>query len=367
MTRALPLLLLALSGCELIDSLDSTSAGDWSLSTHPCLANRTDTLWMDDADTAFVACGSGTVGYGAFVTTNGGSSWELVDPALEDVRINTIFRGEDGLLYLGGTGSSGRRVFTYDGSTLATFYAAPTSGAQTWQTFQVGNFRIDADGRAVSESLTGSDVIYWSSDGAEPSSGYGWWGDAIPAGAQILDLELHDGRFYGSGSTISQPPYFYYEPSGGMGNAFAFEVVDLAAETDTIIRGEAWGLAMGEGGEALVAGVDEDADVAVLWFSDDPTTSGTWNLRSYNEITAPTRFYGACRSGDVLVAVGDYSQRTEAFMAVSTDGGAQWTTLDPPGPNDQPAGSLSTCQIVDDTLFVVGADGYFAAIDTADL
>ena len=37
-----------------------------------------------------------------------------------------------------------------------------TRGAQSWQTYQVGTFRLDANNRGVSESLTGSDVMYWA-------------------------------------------------------------------------------------------------------------------------------------------------------------------------------------------------------------
>ncbi len=344
--------------------------GPWFRGAHPCIGNRTDVMWFDDTETGFVGCGTTTEGYGLFGTADGGVSWGEVGPGtpLEDLRVSSISRGPDGVLYVAGTGYGGYRVMTIDGNELGEYYTTATSGAQSWETFHVGTFRIDSEGRGVAESLTGVDVIYWPTPTSDSVNGYGWWNEADVEGngAQILDLEVSsDDRFYGVGSTISQPPYFFYEPDGGMGGAFAMEAIQLS---DSRI-GEVWDLAIGPDDEMMLAGVDEGADRGVLWYNEgDPTDAGSWveydiepNVPDFP--TNSTRFYGACREGDLMVAVGDYSQEEDGIVVLSKDGGSTWTLTGPPGYSADTVGPINKCQIFGDEVYLVGMDGYFGILD----
>jgi photosystem II stability/assembly factor-like uncharacterized protein len=134
----------------------STPVDDaWMLSSHPCVGNRTNTLWCDDASTCFVGCGSTADGEGMYMTTDGGVTWNEPSTTpngfFETMRVNSISRSSDGLLYIGGIGLNNARVvsMTADGDLE---YVHESAG-QTWNSFQVGTFRRTSNGSAVSEYL----------------------------------------------------------------------------------------------------------------------------------------------------------------------------------------------------------------------
>ena len=373
------LLYFALLGCtEKHTDHNTTSDRAWTLYTHPCVGNRTDALWMDDSQNAYVGCGSTTEGQGLYQTSDGGSTWNMVSAPNDffaSMRVNSISRGNDGNLYIGGTGSNNARVVYLDPShTLQEFYLKPDSGAQSWQTFQVGTFRTDANGRAVSESLTGSDVMYWPNGGTgEYIDGYGWWNTSSieGGGAQILDLEVAGNQFYGVGSTISQPPYFFYEVDDGMGEVFSMSAVRLVSSGLSDFIGEVWDIAIDTQGDFLLAGVNQDADTGVLWYNNNsaPYDTSDWTLINVGDTISPdggnaTRFYGACRDGNTMVAVGDYSQKGDGLVYYSTDGGATWSA---PDTASEGIGVLSKCQIVDNMVYIVGEGGLFARLDLSKL
>jgi hypothetical protein len=351
--------------------------GPWIIQQHPCVENRTDALWIDDASTAFVGCGSGANGRGMFKTTDGGATWTIPDATgnvFASMRVNSISRGPDDILYVAGTGSNGSRVISYDGVSAEIYYGTPAERPQPWQTFQVGTFRVDGNDRAVAESLTGTDVIYWPEGADEGVNGDLWWRDAgVAGGAQILDLEVWDDRFFGSGSTISQPPYFFFEPDGGMGDEFEMEAIQLSGEGLEAFSGEAWDLDIDDDGNGIIAGVNQGPNVGVLWYSTgDITVASNWQMYDispliFGERALTTRFYGSCREGDTMAAVGDYSTRDEALVVLSTDGGTTWNTFTPPGTGADAVGSLSTCTILDGDLFVAGAAGFFGILNTTVL
>ncbi|MBN2800627.1 MAG: hypothetical protein JXX28_15905 [Deltaproteobacteria bacterium] len=379
--------LATLSACDVEGGTPANRIGDadgqlgpWFMSAHPCVGNRTDVMWFDDEYTGFVGCGSTTSGYGMYETRDGGATWAATPASpgvLASMRVDSISRASDDLLYIGGTGDNGIRVITLDDSSDAVgeFYLKPSSGAQSWQTYQVGTFRITDTGRAVSESLTGSDVMYWSSPSATPVNGYGWWNAAgvEGSGAQILDLEIYGDRFYGVGSTISQPPYFFYEPAGGMGSEFKMEAIKLSGSGLNAFIGEVWDIAIDSAGDMILSGVNESTNTGVLWYNEgDPTVASSWVMYDITPIvpdfpTNRTRFYGGCREGDLMVAVGDWSQEEEALAVVSTDGGASWNLYGPPGTGADTVGPLSKCQIFGEYVYITGADGFFGVLDTTGL
>ena len=364
---ATPVLLLLLTGCDpgaLLDGL----GGSWTINEHPCFGNRTDVMHFEGLNNGWVGCGSTTDGYGLFSTTDGGRSWSQIGGVAETMRVNSISRAADGRLFAAGTGDNGLRIATVEGSSSSAFYTRPESGAQTWQSFQVGTFRMASDGRALAESLTGSDVMVFpdasgsSVSAAEGSNGYGWWNstEIEGSGAQILDLELHDDRFYGVGSTINQPPYFFHD-TGTAG--FGLEAVRLDDQAPLPFEGEVWDLAIDDSGQMLAAGVNEDTNIGVLWFTTgDPTQTSSWTYEDTQISSDPTRFYGACRDGDLMAAVGDYSQKNDALILWSKDGGASWDITAPPNSATGPVAALSRCQIVEGRVIVTGAEGFIGVL-----
>ena len=360
--------------------------GAWSRSVHPCFGNRTDVMWFDDANTGFVGCGSTTEGYGIYETHDAGMTW-VATPATPNVlggmRVNSISRGADGLLYIGGTGGNGMRVVKLDTATHAVteFYLTPSSGAKFWQTFQVGTFRIDSDGRAVSESLTGTDTLYWpigavaGIDGAV--NGDGWWNNATPQiegnGAQILDLELYGDRFFGVGSTINQPPYFFYEPAAGMGDVFAMEGIRLSPGGLGAFPGEVWDIDIDSNGDMLLSGVNEGSNVGTLWYNTgDVTVAANWTMFDVTPVipvfqSNRTSLFGGCREGDLMVAVGAFTQQDKALILLSLDGGTSWRMTTPPGKGADVVGPLSKCQLMGDQVYVTGKNGFFGVLDIKEL
>lgn len=366
----LPILALNLLACAGAESLLNLATGGWSVSEHPCMGTSTDAMWFEDATTGWVGCGATRDGYGLYSTTNAGRSWQKVSGVVESMRVTSISRAPDGRLFVGGTGNAGLRVATVSGSSSKAFYSKPEKKAQSWQTFQVGSFQVDGRGRAVSESLTGSDVMFWpNASGAsvtaeQASNGHGWWTttDLADGGAQILDLEVYNDTFYGVGSTINQPPYFYFDSKG---EGFGLKAVRLDSVAPAPFKGEVWDLSIDSAGGMVAAGVNQDKNLGVLWFSTgDVSSAEGWRYRDAGVSHTPTRFYGACRDGKNIAAVGDYSQLGHALLMRSSDGGDTWKLHDPPATDKGPRGPLSRCQFVEEKLYVTGSDGLFAVVST---
>jgi photosystem II stability/assembly factor-like uncharacterized protein len=261
-------------------------------------------------------------------------------------RVSDLFRAADGRLYVAGidTVSAARVVsFSPAGDLVEEFSA----GDQVWSSFQVGGFRRTAAGLAVAESLTGAGAVSRATDADAWGDASGWWGTA--GSYQILDLELHDDRFYGVGSTVGQPPTLYLP---GDGPGFSMVPVEFQG-----FDGEFWGLAV-DGAGVFAAGVNQDRDTGFLaWSGPDPLDLGGYHTLDVATLLPgePTWMRGACRDGDTLVAVGEYSREGEGLVLRSDDGGATWTDLTPAG-----APPLHQCRVfADGSLAVAGADGAF--------
>jgi hypothetical protein len=348
------LLLVSLVGCDGFSFPDGTeiAAGQWDVSSYPCVGSRTDALLFDDAVSGFVGCGSVQEGQGLFQTDNGGATWTEV-PGFEEVRVSSLSRDTDGTLLVAGTGP-GTRVWRYDG-TATPLYSPPDRPA-FWQTFHVGTFRMDSTGRAIAESLTGVDAVYWPEGMDQPLvNGDSWFGGGDDGDEQILDLEVHDDRFIGVGARISQPHYFYREPASGMGETLSMEVVQLSERT-----GELWDVAVDGDGALIAAGVDQVESTAILYTADS-MDQDDWDELDVRDVigtnTDATRFYGACRDRDRIAAVGDYSRTTDGLLLLSTNGRTFQDTVLPTA-----TGTLTRCQFVGNTLVVAGANGFVARL-----
>ncbi|TVQ89590.1 MAG: hypothetical protein EA397_14540 [Deltaproteobacteria bacterium] len=375
--RLAVLSLLVLPGCEELD-VSSEPTGivsdldDFTGYAHPCVAYHTQAMWVDSRDQAFVGCGTGASGEGLYHTTDGGRTWSIpASPGgvLETMRVVDLWRSPQGTLYISGTGSGGARVLTLVDGEVGSFYLVPESRPAYWQTFLVGAFRVDGQGRALASSWTGDDVLYWPDVNEPPINGAGWWEGAVSHG-KFLSAETYDGRFYATGSTLSDPPYFYYDEVDSAGETLRMGAIRLSPEGAGSFYGEAWDLAIDAQGDMLIAGVNQATNSAVAWYSvGDPTEPSSWILNDLAPLASggsTTRLYGACRDGELLVVVGDYSQRGRALLFLSTDGGQTWEERSPTR-GGQAVATLHRCQIVDEHLFVAGGEGYFGSLPLSAL
>ncbi len=343
---------------------DTTSAAGWRVTSHPCFGNRTDTLVLEDnGDTAWVGCGTTTEGYGLFLTEDGGLTWSepATNPAgfLENFRVQTISRSSDGLLYVGGINTLGsERVVSLD--TSSTPYALAevfTSTGQLWNSFQAGTFRRNDSGFAVAESLTGYDAAFRTGDDQAFQDGYGWWGGGNSM--QILDMSTYGDDFYGCGSTISQPPQVYLPPPGGMGQTFSMVPVQLVTGLGAF-DGEMWSLDVDADG-VVVGGVNQGRNVGVIFTGPlDGYDTADWTLFDVSTIHGDdtTWIRGVCRSGQTILAAGEFSSLGTGLFLVSTDGGATFTDETPSGYGTVPP--VHRCEILSDGRFVLtGAEGWY--------
>ncbi len=330
-------LLVGAAGCETLPGTGGGSGVD-----HPCVGNRTDTVWLDDDDVVWVGCGSTTEGTGLYRGEALGSSWAPVG-SFENFRVSHVHRASDGVLYVAGTEVGGTdRVRGIVSETELTVEFESMS--QTWNSFHVGSFARTDDGLSVAESLTGADLAWRDSDEHEWADGYGWPSD--DNSYQILDLIEHRGELVGVGSTITQPPTAFTQVDG---SGFAMDPHVLGDFT-----GELW--SVDSDGVGLVAGgVDQDAGQGVAFVTDDP--SGTWAEFRIDDPT-PTWVRGVCRDGDTVALAAEYSTLGTGLLLVSSDGGASFADQTPAS-----APSLSQCHIVGSTLVVAGAEGFFTALE----
>jgi hypothetical protein len=95
----------------------------------------------------------------------------------------------------------------------------------------------------------------------------------------------------------------------------------------------------------------------VFWTGADPW-AGVQGLEVTSFLGAgePTWIRGVCRSGDTMVAVGEYSRKGTGLVIRTDDGGATWTDLTP---GELPP--VSKCALLDDgDLVITGGEGLFA-------
>lgn len=342
----------------------TTPSTGWALRSHPCVGNRTDALHRDDDGTLYVGCGSTTTGLGLFVSTNDGASWDepttTPNGFFDTWRVLDVSRSADDLLYVAGIDTaSSRRVVSADTSggswALEEVYNA---GSTVGTAFTVGTFRRQADGRAVAESLNGTDIQARASD-TDDWQDVSSWGEDF-GGLQILDLEMYNGEFYGVGSTISQPPYLFLPQTSGTG--FGFRVIRLSPEGIGSYRGEMWGVAVDEGG-IVAGGVNQDRDVGMIYALDDATST---TLRTFDvSLLFPddaTWIRGVCRRGETLYAVGELTAEAEGLVLRSENNGGTWANVTPDTGNPaDPFPPVHRCLVAgDDRVFIAGADGMLA-------
>lgn len=333
------------------------TGGTWTERTHTCPGiNRVDALQVDDDGTLWLGCGSGTVGNGLYRSTDQGQSWDQPVSSLSTLRVNSVTRGPDGALYVGGTGSNvmAVRVDTTASPMTSSHYLTPvnTVGRQ----YVVGQLRVLADGSALAESLNGTQLLYRPAGATGVSAAD--WTDAsasLSPVRQMLDLTVVDGRFLGVGSTIAEPPVVFLPARGATASPFEFEQLELTSSFD----GELWGVAA-DTARVVAVGVDQDADVGKIFVSGaDRYTAAEYTTVDVSPLIGGGKSWarGVCMRGNRVVVVGEKQPLRDdtGFVLLSDNGGVSFTDVTPPGVG----GSVSKCVVRADGSFVAaGAGGW---------
>lgn len=346
------------------------AGGSWTTYAHSCPGSSiTDALHRDADGSLWVGCGSNASGYGLHASFDGGETWSEVQVTpstlLIEFRVFSISRGHDGALYVAGIqNATGNMVIRIDTAGSPPFSASLilTAVSQLGRQFQVGSYRELSDGRAIAESHTGSDLLY-RPDAATGSSAADW---VIPdtLQGQILSLEVHDDEFYGSGSTINEPPRVYLPPQGPATPPYDFERIEL----DPSGVGEMWGVAANDQ-RVIVTGIDRTFNIGkILVSSGDPYNAANYLVHEIQSIVGTggigTMGRDVCMSGDRVVVVGErFPQGSDSGLAMaSSDGGHTFTNISPPSPI--PPSTISRCVLAPNgQLVVAGSSGFIGLWD----
>lgn len=316
----------------------------FELSVHTCPGARVDDLFRDDDGTLWLGCGEASEGTGLHRSDDRGETWEAVE-GFDTFRVSSISRRGQGPLYVAGTEVGGPdrvRAIDGQGGPIESVFVAQN---QIWNTFHVGTFIQQESGMAIAESLTGSGM-------AVRQTALGNWTDASPwsdGSYQMLDALDADGRILGVGSTIIQPPTLFVQEQGAY-----FEAIPL----DESYTGELWTIDQAQGVTA-VGGVDQDADVGVLFVTEGlPSEPGNW-IPYRVDTGQATWIRDVCVAGRHLVAVGSFTVLDSGLAYESIDAGASWRPLELP--DDTP--SLWSCWLDDEALWMAGGNGFIARRD----
>ena len=356
------------------DTTDTDEPGGpatWTVHGHPCPGvNRTDALHRDDDGTLWVGCGTGATGYGLFYSEDDGTSWSeaSADPQekLHQFRVSSISRGHDGALYIAGINQNNSDMVVRLDTSSAPFAAESTlvAGNQVGTSFHVGTYRELSDGRALAESLNGTDMLYRpdASIGSAATTWtdtYGWFNGGA---TQILDLVVHDDQFYGVGSTISEPPRLFLPPTSA--SAEPYEFVSLTMPHNT---GELWGVAANEH-HVVAVGMNQTANVGRVYVSgSDPYVVDDYIAHSLHDLigmpqAVVTWARGTCIQDDRIAVVGERQplSANTGIVVLSEDGGQTFTDITPDGVT----ATVSKCLFrPDGALVVAGANGFIGIYD----
>ncbi|MEZ5465771.1 MAG: hypothetical protein R3F22_11245 [Lysobacteraceae bacterium] len=343
-------------------------ADDWLSSTHSCAGfNRTDAIHRDSDGTLWVGCGSNTGGYGVHFSQDGGDTWSVpplsVPDELDDFRVNSISRGADGHLKIGGTeAGSMRMVLSLDTSGASYPVTLELEGVnQIGRLFPVGNYRELSDGSGMAEQSTGTGALF--SDGSAGTSAANWDDAGTPE--QILDLVVHDDKFWGSGSRIAASPRLFLPPTNVAAEPWELLMVEPNLPEDW--EGELWGIAVNDQ-RLVAAGVNQDGTSStgkILVSSANPYDMNGYTEHDVSDILGISSPYtwadGVCMRGDTIVVVGRRGNN-DGFVVMSTNGAQSFFDATP---SDAP-GHVSKCLIEPDGTVVVAGEASYIGILPAD-
>jgi hypothetical protein len=379
------------------DGVGALNMGDIQIGGHPCTGYVTDALWMDTSESGYLGCGTDAAGVGFWATEDGGQTWSPVrdsetgETFFSTFRVNDVWRSPDtGLLYVSGNSTVGsHRVVSMDPS--GKLAEVRNNGSLYDYSFSAASYVRTSSGVEVTEALTGGQVLVRKDDPAWQeahsehngwANGYGWW-ESDPEGdtyGGIMDLDVHGDFIVGCGSAINEPPVVYLPPRDWTFGTDAdqdedgtveqlWDVVPLVDDSFSSYYGEMWDIDADAGG-IVVGGVNQAAGEGMVYsIGPEWTTSGyvasAWTVFKVSDLlgtTDSTWVRGVCRSGDRVIAVGEYSNTSTGFVILSDDGGKSFSDLSgdivDSGLTNIPP--LQRCQILSDGSWIVaGGAGAF--------
>ena len=333
----------------------------WTERLHTCYGDGVDTMVFDDDEQRlFIGCGSNADGYGLHYSPDRGETWPDFDTDPRSAlgsRVTAVDIGADGTLYVAGQNLNGNdEVVSVDTSVspweVHTVYEA---GSSIQDVQFAGSFAINDDGMAVVEALNGAQIAVRWSETSPWRDAAGWGGGAS---YQMQDLQVHNNQFYGTGATMNQAPMLYLPPRNGHveSEGFNLVVVDLYEFAQ-----EMRNLDVDADGNIVVGGVDHGLNSGVIYVSnDDPRDAYDYTQVWVEDLLeGPTWIDGVCRHGDLIAAVGRFSNNNDPIALLSEDGGSSWRDLTLEFTSSG-VPSLYRCQFLDDgdTIAVAGASGW---------
>ena len=323
----------------------------------PCQGYRTEVLFVDQAQTLWVGCGSDP---GLFRKT-GSQEFESVD-AFENYLVYDIDQNAAGDVLVAGGEFGGKTILTSVSSSGGEVEALlEFSGSAPFMRIgKAENIAIAGD-RMMVDSLTGNYIGYF--DGTDWTEAYYWNEESLEGtdtGYQMSQVVASQSTFYATGSVINQPPYVFI--SSQLPDAiYHFEVVQLAQDNRD---GATESLAVLDSGTIFAVGVDETPNLGTFFrcvgTCREPENWEELDIMEMTGLETAGKLWAIHfdPSGVHGIAVGDQIPQTYGGYALVThDSGATWSAV-----TDDLEGLSAAWSYGDGTFLVAGGNEFMAVL-----
>jgi hypothetical protein len=312
----------------------NNTSGGWAAAGAAC-ASTVETIFFE-GDKGYMGCGQNAEGEGLFVSEDGGATWGASERRFEEVRVNDIRRGSDGVLYGAGLHQlDGYAVFSIDesGSSLEPVGLYEQSNQAFFKVGQGQNIAMTADGQMITDSLTGVTAAYKAADGE--------WTELEGLGEgfltedrdvfQVTTIVPHQNRFYAVGSVINDPAQIYL-PSKEADATYHMVPLELQPSTRD---GEMADLYIWDDGAMIAVGFDQSQRESLVYTL--PAGGDAYDREAWSQIDLydfgldfESDANAVAVSGDTVVLVGEKIPSSQGgYIAISEDRGQTWTDITP--------------------------------------